>query len=89
MRLPSGLSIVRSDDYRELYAAAIADKLPAGETGSPVPSARPEYIFAMKIAADRGIDRADVEAMIVGAPSTWTAPAPSCGSTSASTRSAR
>lgn len=53
--------VVRDDDYADLYAAAVADPLPPENSPAPVDVARPEYVLVMKMVADRGKDRADVE----------------------------
>ncbi len=61
---PGGIPVdwvVRDDDYADLYAAAIADSLPSENNPAPVDVARPEYVLVMKMVADRGKDRADVE----------------------------
>jgi alpha-beta hydrolase superfamily lysophospholipase len=52
--------IRRDDDYRDLYEAAVEDPQP----DAPIPIARPEYLLAMKMAADRARDNTDVEWLI-------------------------
>jgi hypothetical protein len=56
--------IRRQDDYEGLYRAAVEDPLPEDESPAPVPIARPEYLLAMKLVADRAKDRADVEWLV-------------------------
>lgn len=62
---PSGVPvdwILRNDDYAALYEEAIEHPQHGGP--SPVPIAQPEYLLAMKMAADRLKDQADVEWML-------------------------
>ena len=55
--------VLRNDEYTELYTDALADatgRTPKGE----LPVVRPEYIAAMKMAAGRGKDMADLEFLV-------------------------
>jgi hypothetical protein len=60
-RLPkSGIEvdiIVRNDDFSELYDTA---RIRARQQGFPVPLVQPEHLFAMKMAANRPKDEADM-----------------------------
>lgn len=56
--------VVRDDDYRDLYEAAVHDPLSSKDL-APVSVARPEYLLVMKMVADRGKDQADVEWLLV------------------------
>jgi hypothetical protein len=53
--------IVRSDDYRDLYIAAIEN---ARDEGLALPVVSPEYLAAMKMAAGRDKDKIDLKALI-------------------------
>lgn len=67
LKSPSGVPvdwIVRDDDWRDFYEAAIDDPQPDRNNPAPVPVARPEFILVMKMLADRGKDRADIEWLI-------------------------
>lgn len=67
-RAPNGVPldlIVREDDYRALYEAAVAVPIPQkGRTGVMV--VRPEYLVAIKMAANREKDWGDVERLVNG-----------------------
>lgn len=63
-RTPSGHLVdvvVRDDEYRPLYLAAIGD---ARDEGLPLRVVSPEYLTALKMAAARDKDFLDVEALL-------------------------
>ena len=53
--------VVRTDDYEPLYEAALED---ATTRGGEIPVVRPEYLAAMKMAANRPRDQADLDFLI-------------------------
>lgn len=65
---PNGVPVdyvVRSDDFRTLYVAAIAEA--QFIDGVPMPVVRPDYLVAMKMAAGRDKDLSDI-AFLLGTP---------------------
>jgi len=53
--------IVRNDDYRDLYVAAIED---ARDEGLALPVVSPEYLAAMKMVAGRDKDEIDLKTLV-------------------------
>jgi len=64
-RTPQGHTVklvVRSDEYRPLYVAAVDH---AVDVGLPLKVVRPDYLLALKMAAARDKDVSDVKTLVV------------------------
>lgn len=58
--------IIRDDDYRALYEAALGFAITV--RGIPIHVAQLEYLAAMKLAADRGKDKTDLDFIVTETP---------------------